>query len=157
MAGAMAARGWTIVSGLAAGIDSAAHWGALRAGGRTLAVLGCGARAVYPPQNAGLAAQVIQQGALLSEVRPDAPPSSPALVARNRLISGLSRAVIVVEAGGTSGSLRTARFAHAQGRRVYAVEYAEAGNRQLIADGARPLAPDFVEWDRLSGALERQE
>jgi len=78
----LAAHGWTVISGLAAGIDAAAHWGALRAGGRTLAVLGSGVRSLYPPENALLAAQIITHGALLSETHPDAAPNSPALVAR---------------------------------------------------------------------------
>lgn len=146
MAGTLAAQGWTIVSGLAVGIDTAAHQGALDSGGITLAVLGCGVRVVYPPENRALAARIVEQGgALLSEVHPDAAPGSPALVARNRLISGLSRAVIVVETGETGGSLHAARFAQAQGRLVYAVDNDAPGNRRLIADGARPLPPAGVD------------
>ena len=153
LAAELAQRGWCIVSGLAAGIDTVAHTGALRAGGRTLAVLGCGVRVPYPPQNAALAAQIMQHGALLSEQHPDAGPNSPALVARNRLISGLSRAVFVVEAGSTSGSLYAARFARRQGRPVYAVATSAAGNRHLIAEGAHPLPPDFAAWDELAAVL----
>lgn len=131
-----AARGWTVVSGLAAGIDTLAHKAALACGGRTLAVLGSGARVVYPPANAPLVARVLARGALLSESHPDANPSASALVARNRIISGLSRAVIVVEAGPDSGSLHAARFARAQGRLVCAVRCAALGNVQLLAEGA---------------------
>lgn len=150
LAGELAVRGWTIVSGLAAGIDAAAHRGALEAGGRTLAVLGSGLHTVYPPQNVRLAARIIRSGAILSETHPDAAPNSAALVARNRLISGLSHAVIVVEAGARSGSLHAARFAGQQGRIVFAVDCAAVGNRQLIANGARPLA---LEVDTLNGLL----
>jgi DNA processing protein len=150
MAQAFAQRGWTIVSGLAAGIDTAAHEGALHAGGRTLAILGSGVNVVYPPQNAALAAAIRGHGGLFAEVHPEATPTSPALVARNRIISGLSRAIIVVEASETSGSLHAARFARHQNRPVYAVANDRPGNRQLIADGARPLPPDFVAWDDLA-------
>jgi DNA processing protein len=153
LAAALADHGWTVVSGLASGIDTAAHRGAIRANGRTLAVLGSGVRMVYPSQNAGLAQRILAHGALIAEVHPDAPPNSPMLVARNRLISGLSRAVIVIEAGETSGSLHAARFAQVQGRIVYAVDNESAGNRTLIAGGARPLPPDTTAWDQLVGEL----
>lgn len=155
IANELAQRSWTIVSGLAAGIDTAAHGGALRAGKRTLAVLGSGINAIYPTQNTDLAALIIANGALISEVHPDSPPNSPALVARNRMISGLSRAIIVVAAGATSGSLHAARFAHTQGRLVYAIDNELDGNRQLIADGAHPLPPDFAAWDDLSDEITR--
>jgi DNA processing protein len=153
LAETLAAQGWLIVSGLAAGIDTAAHWGALRAGGRTVAVLGSGVQAIYPPQNADLAARILERGALLGETHPLAPPSSPALVARNRLISGLSRAVIVVATEDRGGSLHTTRFAQQQGRPVYAVDNQCAGNRQLLADGARPLAPQSAAWDEMLAEL----
>lgn len=139
LAGALAARGWTVVSGLAAGIDAAAHRGALDAGGRTLAVLGSGLTAIYPAHNARLAARILENGALFCETHPEAGPNSPALVARNRLISGLCHAVIVVEAGLQSGSLHAARFARQQGRMVFAVDSPAPGNRQLLADGAQRL------------------
>ena len=124
----LAAQGWTVISGLAAGIDTAAHTGALRAGGRTVAVLGSGLRSIYPPGNTRLAAHIVTRGALLSETHPDAAPDGPALVARNRLISGLSRVLIVVEAGESSGSLHAARFAQDQGRIVFAVDNGAPGN-----------------------------
>ena len=148
LAGELAARGWTVVSGLASGIDTAAHRGALDAGGRTLAVLGSGLGAIYPAHNARLAARIADSGALFCETHPEAAPNSPVLVARNRLISGLCHAVIVVEAGAQSGSLHAARFAGQQGRIVFAVDSPAPGNRQLIANGARPLALD---GDSLSG------
>ncbi len=151
----LAAHGWTVISGLAAGIDTAAHRGALLAGGRTLAVLGSGVRMIYPQANAPLAAQILTQGALLSETHPDAAPDSRALVARNRLISGLSRAVIVVEAGESSGSLHAARFAREQERTLFAVDNGAPGNARLIADGARPLSPEPENWGNLYRFLER--
>jgi DNA processing protein len=141
LAALSAAQGWTVVSGLAEGIDTAAHRAALDAGGRTLAVLGCGVNAVYPPQNRALAERVAAAGALLSETGPEASPSAPLLVARNRLISGLSRAVIVVETGVSGGSMHTARFASAQGRPLYAVRDGSSGTEQLIAQGAGVLEP----------------
>jgi DNA processing protein len=130
--------GWWIASGMALGIDTAAHRSALDAGGNTIGVLGNGVRTVYPPENAALFSRVL---ALLSETHPTSPPTSPALVARNRITSGISRAVIIVEAGPTSGSLHAARFARQQGRLVYAIANSYEGNQQLIADGAVPLDP----------------
>jgi DNA processing protein len=153
IAGTLAGQGWTVISGMAAGIDTAAHQGALRAGGRTLAVLGCGVRVIYPPENTALAAHILARGALLSEMHPDMPPSSPALVARNRLISGLSRAVIVIETAEDGGGMYAARFAREQGRIVYAVQNGSAGNVRLMAEGARPLPPHAATWDWLSDDL----
>lgn len=149
----LAARGWIIVSGLAVGIDTAAHMGALKAEGRTLAVLGSGVNVIYPPENHRLVERILVQGAVLSEVHPKASPHAGALVARNRLISGLSRALIVVEAGERSGSLHAARFARAQSRAVYAVECDAAGNQALITNGARALDPADVDWDQFAAEL----
>ena len=112
------AGGVTIVSGLARGVDSAAHRGALSVHGRTLAVLGCGADVVYPREHAALAADIARAGAIVSEFVPGTPPRAPFFPQRNRIISGLSRAVVVVEAGEKSGSLITARCALDQGRDV---------------------------------------
>ncbi len=152
LAEGLAARGWTIVSGLAWGIDLAAHTGALQGGGRTIAVLGSGLNQI-PPAKHTLAARIAASGALLSEWHPDTPASPPALVARNRIISGMSRAVIVVEAGEQSGSLYTARFAYKQGRPILAVDNGSAGNTALLANGAAVLAPDDVDWDALDRRL----
>lgn len=117
----LAARGVVIVSGLAAGIDAAAHWGALR-GGRTAAVLGSGVDAVYPPENRGLAAKIAAAGgAVISELPLGAKPLGFHFPLRNRIISGLSRALVVVEAAARSGSLISARLALEQGREVLAV------------------------------------
>ncbi len=130
--------------------------GALRAGGRSLAVLGCGVRVIYPPSNTALAEHILAHGALVSETHPDASPDSSTLVARNRLISGLCRAVIVVEAGETSGSLHAARFAQVQGRPVYAVANCSPGNQHLIANGARALPPEDKAWMIVLAALADQ-
>lgn len=135
----LAAHGITVVSGLASGIDTAAHQGCLDRGGCTLAVLGSGVNAPYPPENQALSQHIRTSGALLSETIPDQHPTSASLVARNRIISGLSAAVVVIESGTSGGSLHTVRFAQAQGRPVYAVDWGTAGAAQLLAQGAHPV------------------
>lgn len=144
IARALAGQDFTVVSGLARGIDTAAHQGALTAHGRTIAVLGSGILNVQPEENVPLAAQIRAQGAVLSELPPRAQPTVPNLMARNRLTSILSRAVIVVECRLTGGSLATAENARHQGREVYAVNWTDgreehAGNRRLLQEGALPL------------------
>ncbi len=144
IAGTLARNGITIVSGLARGVDAIAHQAALNAGGRTLAVLGNGVDVVYPPENRRLAEQVIEQGALVSDYAPGTSPDAANFPPRNRIISGLARAVIVVEAGETSGALITAGFAAEQGREVFAVPgnifaVQSKGTNRLIRDGAHPL------------------
>jgi DNA processing protein len=135
----LATRGLTVVSGLALGIDTAAHVGALAAEeGRTIAVLGSGIRNVHPRENAELAARIVQHGAVLSELLPNTAPRGPQLMARDRLISGLSQAVIVIEAGTQSGSLDTAHRAEKQGRLVYAVP-GSPGTDGLLRLGAKQL------------------
>ncbi|MBZ0302324.1 MAG: DNA-protecting protein DprA [Anaerolineae bacterium] len=132
--------GFTVVSGLALGIDTAAHEGALSAAaGRTVAVLGCGLFNIYPPENQALAQRCAMRGAILSEVHPAAPPSAPRLVARNRIISGLSDALIVVETTATGGAMHAARFAQRQQRPVYTFNLPASGNRELLANGAHQL------------------
>ncbi len=144
----LARRGLTVVSGLARGVDTEAHLGAVSApGGRTLAVLGSGVQRVYPSENAALAQLIARSGALVSEAAPDAAPSVPRLVARNRIISGLSRAVIVVETAADGGAMHAARFAREQGRPVYALDVAASGNRALLESGALPLAPDLQDLE----------
>lgn len=139
----LAAKGFTVVSGLARGVDGLAHQTALRAGGRTLAVLGCGVEQVYPPEHRKLAEDIIHQGALLSDYPPGTKPEAINFPPRNRIISGLAKAVIVVEAGESSGTLITANFAADQGRDVLAVPGSifsaqSKGTNQLIGKGAIP-------------------
>ncbi len=140
----LAAEGWTVVSGMARGIDSAAHDGALRAGGKTVAALGCGVDVVYPPEAGRLRERILERGALLSEYPPGTPPRPRHFPARNRIISGISRGVVVVEASSRSGALITARLALDQGREVMAVPgnplYPHtAGSNRLIREGADPV------------------
>jgi DNA processing protein len=142
LAGALAAAGLTLVSGLAKGIDTHAHRGALAGGRRTLAVLGNGPDVVYPPENRRLAAAIAQSGALLTEYPPGTGPEAQNFPPRNRIISGLAPAVLVVEADEHSGALITSRYALDQGRDVYAVpgpvtSPASRGCHTLIQDGAR--------------------
>ncbi|MCS6835935.1 MAG: DNA-protecting protein DprA [Anaerolineae bacterium] len=145
LAAGLAARGATIVSGLALGIDRAAHEGALSAAGRSAAVLGNGVLDPYPPQNADLALSLRRRGALLCECPPDAAVSAQRLVARNRLISGLARALIVVETEVDGGAMHAARFALAQGQPLYVVESHASGNRALLDGGAHPLPNQATE------------
>src|SRR5262249_15653674 len=131
----------TVVSGLARGIDTAAHRGALRAGGRTLAVLGSGADVIYPPENRALAAQIEANGAVMSQFEPGTPPLSQHFPMRNQVIAGLALAAVVVEAAEKSGALITARFAAELGREVMAVpgranSISSRGAHGLIRDGA---------------------
>ena len=149
----LASRRWTIVSGLALGIDGAAHEGALASGGRTLAVLGSGIERLYPPQHVHLAQAVEEKGALLSELHPSVTVSPQGLIARNRITSGLSRAVIVVQSGQDSGSVSTARRAWGQGRTVFAVTGGDAGCDTLLQSGAEAIPPDQIDWDGLSDRL----
>ncbi len=148
----LASRGVSVVSGLARGVDSAAHRGVLAAGGRTIAVLGSGVDVVYPPEHAGLAGEIAVRGLLVSELPPATTPRPAYFPLRNRLISGLSRAVVVVEASERSGSLITARLALEQGRDVMAVPGnvltgRNRGAHALLKDGARIVetADDVVE------------
>ncbi len=144
--------GVTVVSGLAVGIDSAAHRGALQGKGRTLAVLGCGLDVDYPLSNRGLREKIAASGALLSEFALETQPAAGHFPLRNRIISGLALGVVVVEAAQRSGSLITARMALEQGREVFAVpgpagSFLSAGPHNLLKQGARLVetADDILE------------
>jgi len=156
----LASRGITIVSGMARGIDSAAHRGALKAGGRTIAVLGCGINIVYPPENKLLADKIQKQGAVISEFAPDTEPFSFNFPKRNRIISGLSLGVVVIEAAQKSGALITASCALEQNREVFAVpgkvnSATSFGTHKLIKEGAKLVgsAEDIIE--ELNITIER--
>ncbi len=141
LAGALAAAGGTVVSGLARGIDTAAHKGALTGEGGTIAVLACGVDIAYPPENAGLLEAVAAHGFAVSERPLGAPPLAKHFLKRNRLIAALSLGVVVVEAAERSGSLTTARLAAELGREVMAVpgspkDPRHAGTNRLLREGA---------------------
>jgi DNA processing protein len=140
----LAGNGITVVSGLARGVDATAHQAALRHHGRTIAVLGSGVDRIYPPENSKLAENIMANGALISDYPPGTDPLANNFPPRNRIISGLSLATVIVEAGKTSGALITARFAVEQGRDVLAVPGPihaphSLGTNELIQQGAHPL------------------
>jgi len=152
IASGLAEHGVTIVSGLARGIDTAAHKGALKNNGRTIAVLGNGLSSIYPSENRELAEQVLHNGLLISEFAMQAKPYKQNFPRRNRIVSGLSRGVLVVEAANRSGALITAGFALEQGRDVFAVpgmadRYSSIGANALIKQGAKLVesADDILE------------
>jgi DNA processing protein len=164
LAAVLAQNGVTVVSGLARGVDAIAHNAALKAGGRTLAILGSGVDRIYPPEHRQLAEKIMQHGAVISDYAPGTPPESANFPPRNRIISGLSMAVVVVEAGDISGALITAEFAAEQGRDVFAVPgmvYApqSRGTNRLIANGAKVLLQpmDVLQALDLTRNVERRE
>ena len=144
LAAYLASNRITLVSGLARGVDAIAHQTALKAGGRTIGVLGSGVDRIYPPEHRGLAEKMMESGAIVSDYAPGTPPDASNFPPRNRIISGLSLAVVVIEAGETSGALITAEFAAEQGREVFAVPGSilapqSKGTNKLIQNGALPL------------------
>ena len=162
-AAALARSGITVVSGLARGVDTAAHQAALDAGGRSIAVLGSGVDNIYPPDNRRLAERMIACGAVVSDYPPGAAPEAANFPPRNRIISGLSRAVIVVEAGEGSGALITAAFAAEQGREIFAVPGSiyspqSKGANRLIQQGAHAFldAQDLMETLNLTRTSEHR-
>jgi DNA processing protein len=147
LANSLARHQVTVVSGLARGTDAIAHKAALQAGGRTIAVLGSGVDRIYPPEHRRLAEEISESGAVISDYPPGTPPESANFPPRNRIISGLSLATVVIEAGETSGALITATFAAEQGREVLAVpglitSPGSKGTNRLIFNGAKPLLSD---------------
>jgi DNA processing protein len=154
----------TIVSGLAKGIDSIAHRSALEAGGRTIAVFGCGLDIVYPAENAALARNIIQQGALISEYPLGTRPKADNFPRRNRIMSGLSLGVLVVEADETSGAMITAHLALEQNREVFAIpgsilSPASRGTNRLIQEGAKLVRDytDILEELNLTAVAQQME
>lgn len=142
LAGKLATQGICIASGMARGVDSAAHQGTVDAKGTTIAVLGCGVDHIYPRENSRLYHQIIEQGAVISEHPPGTGPIARHFPGRNRIISGLSRGVLIVEAAAGSGSLITADFALEQGRELFATPGAihhpnSQGPNQLLKEGAQ--------------------
>ncbi|MFH1836920.1 MAG: DNA-processing protein DprA [Candidatus Omnitrophota bacterium] len=140
----LAAKGITVVSGMAKGIDSAAHRGALNAGGRTIAVMGSGFKHIYPAGSKDLCHKISRQGAVITEFDHDIEPSKWTFPKRNRIVSGLSKGVVVIEAGVRSGALITVDFALQQGKEVFAVPgridmATSYGTNALIKTGANPV------------------
>ena len=159
----LAQNGVTVISGLARGVDAIAHHAALEAGGRTIAVLGSGVDVIYPPEHRKLATEIIQQGALVSDYPVGTQPDGVNFPPRNRIISGLSLATVVVEAGEKSGALITAEFAVDQGKDVFAVPGSilnaqSEGTNRLIEQGARPLLKfgEILETLQLEQIPEKQ-
>jgi len=144
LAGELASAGVTVVSGMALGVDSLAHDGALKAGGRTIAVLGSGIDVIYPPSNQRLYERIVSQGAVMTEYAPGVEPEQHHFPQRNRIISGLSLGVVIVEAGRNSGALITAGLALEQGRELFAVPGPaglprSAGVNRLLKEGTATL------------------
>lgn len=175
LAASLCDAGATVISGGALGIDSASHEGAINAGGKTVAVMGCGLGAAYLPENEAMRNLVSKNGAVISEYLPLSKPGRASFPMRNRIISGMSLATVIIEAGERSGSLGTAKHAMEQGRDVCAVpgdviSSAYIGSNVLIANGAKPVFsaaeilgdyvytyPDLINLDKVEQKLQRKE
>ena len=154
--------GITIVSGMARGIDTVAHGTALKHDGRTIAVLGCGVDRCYPPENSGLMDRIIENGAVISEFTINTPPLAQNFPKRNRIVSGLSRAVIAIEAKEKSGVMNTVAWAADQNKDVYAIpgniySKTSSGTNRLIKEGAIPVtsAQEVLELSGIAAATSR--
>lgn len=162
LSGRLAAQGVTIISGMALGIDSAAHRGAIEAGGRTIAVLGCGIDILYPSDNYKLAQQILKNGAIISEFPLGTKPLGTNFPRRNRIVSGLSLGVMVAEAPESSGALITASLAAEQGREVFAIPaniYNQTGRgcNRLLQDGAKLVMSEKDVLEEFNIAFEHAE
>jgi len=162
LARVLAGYGITVVSGLARGIDGIAHQAALDAGGRTLAVLGSGIDQIYPPEHKKLAERIVNKGALISDYPPGTPPDGSNFPPRNRIISGISKIIVVIEAGKKSGALITAGYAAEQGKEVFAVpgkitSPGSKGANLLIKQGAHPLLSVQDVLDQLNMKLVSEQ
>jgi DNA processing protein len=163
-AGAFAEAGVTVVSGMARGIDTEAHVGTLQKGGRTIAVLGCGIDICYPPENNNLMTQITQSGAVISEFNIGTPPFAQNFPKRNRIVSGLAKAIVAIEAKERSGVMNTVKWALDQNKDVFAIPgniYAKTsyGTNRLIKDGAIPVtsANDVLEYMGIHNVKEEKE
>jgi DNA processing protein len=155
---ALAKNGFTVVSGLAEGIDAESHSATIKAGGRTIAVVGTGVDVVYPAKNRELYKQILTSGLVLSEYPTKTPPNRTHFPQRNRIIAGMSRAVLVMEAPLKSGALITARYANEFGRDVYALpgrldDYPSQGCLNLLYEGATPILKELDELLKMLGAI----
>ncbi len=157
---ALVKNGFTVVSGLAEGIDTESHAAAIKAGGRTLAVLGTGVDVIYPAKNQELYKRILAAGLVLSEYPTQTPPDRAHFPRRNRIIAGLSRAVLVMEAPLKSGALITANYANEFGRDVYVLpgrldDYPSQGCLKLLSQGAAPILKELDELLKMLGAIPK--
>jgi DNA processing protein len=155
---ALAKNGFTVVSGMAEGIDTESHWSAMKAGGRTIAVLGTGVDVIYPHQNRDLYQQILTAGLVVSEYPTKTPPDRTHFPRRNRIIAGLSRAILVMEAPLKSGALITATYANDFGRDVYALpgridDHPSQGCLKLLSQGASLILRELDELLKMLGAI----
>lgn len=161
LADALAAEGVTVISGLAKGIDTAAHTATLEAGGRTIAVVGTGILRTYPKENADLAERVAEHGAVVSQFWPDAPPTKYSFPMRNAVMSGISQGTAVIEASATSGAKMQARIALEQGKRAFlmaSLVTREAWAQRYLTRGAIEVSgvEDVLKWLRTTEQVEQQ-